>query len=63
MIYRYSFCCAINGVSMIKETALALNKLPVEKWTHKRDITIDVKGTSEIRDEKNLCDHVNLIQP
>lgn len=47
---------------MIKETALALNKLPIEKWTLKQDITIDVKGTSEIRDKKNLCDHVNLIQ-
>lgn len=63
MIYIYSYCCAINGVSMIKETALALNKLLVEKWTYKRDITIDVKGTSEIQDEKNLCDPVNVIQP
>lgn len=63
MIYKYSYCCAINGVSMIKETALALNKLLVEKWTRKRDITIDVKGTSKIQDKKNLCDPVNLIQP
>ena len=48
---------------MIKETASALNELPVEKWTHKWDITIDVKGASEIRGKKNLCDPVNLIQP